>query len=70
MGNRNMAGIGMRLVVVAVIVGGAAMYMGKGSGEKEFQKSLDAMKQVRSYRTVFSEIPAQNAHNDKTWDVD
>jgi hypothetical protein len=44
--------------------------MGTGSGEKEFQKTLDAMKQVHSFRVAFSQIPAQDMHNDKSWDVD
>jgi hypothetical protein len=70
MGNRGVAGIAARLIVAALVVGSAAFYLTKGSGEKEFQKSLEAMKQVHTYRTVFSETPAQNAHNDKTWDVD
>jgi hypothetical protein len=70
MGNRNWLGIGMRLVVVAMVVAGAAMYMGTGSGEKEFQKSLDAMKQVRTFRVAYSVTPAQNMHNDQSWDVD
>jgi hypothetical protein len=70
MANGNWGGVTMRLVVLAVIVAGAAMYMGTGSGEKEFQKSLEAMKQVRSFRVTFAEIPMQDAHNDKSWDVD
>jgi hypothetical protein len=70
MGNRNMAGIATRLLVAAVVIAGAATYMGTGSGEKEFQKTLDAMKQVHSFRASFAEIPAQNMHNDKSWDVD
>lgn len=70
MGNGNWSGIVMRLVVLGVIVAGAAIYMGTGSGEKEFQKTLEAMKQVHSFRVAFAEIPEQGAHNDKSWDVD
>jgi hypothetical protein len=70
MGNRNLTGIGMRLIVAAVIVGAAMTYAGRGSGEEEFQKSLDALRQVHSFRVAFSETPAQNMHNDKSWEVD
>lgn len=67
---RNWAGAGMRLVVVSFVVALTVLYMGTGSGEKEFRKSLEAMKQVHSFRVAFSETPAGDAHNDKSWDVD
>lgn len=70
MANGNWGGVVMRLVVLGVIVGGAAMYMGTGSGEKEFQKTLDAMKKVHSLHATVESTPMQNMHNDKSWDFD
>ena len=70
MANGNWGGVVMRLVLLAMVVAGAAIYMGTGSGETEFKKTLEAMEQVHSFRVAFSETPAQNLHNDKSWDVD
>jgi hypothetical protein len=70
MGDRYWVSVGVRLLVAGVIVAWAVSYLGTGSGEKEFQKTLDAMKQVHSFRASEDRIPAQNMHNDKSWDVD
>ena len=44
-------------------------YLGTGSGEKEFQKTLDAMKQVHSFRVAYSATPPTQ-HNELLWEVD
>lgn len=62
--------IGARLLVGVVIVGWAVSYLGTGSGEAEFRKTLDAMKQVHSLRVSFAATPAQNMHNEMLWEVD
>ncbi|MGA2857359.1 MAG: hypothetical protein ABSE40_10840 [Candidatus Sulfotelmatobacter sp.] len=61
--------VGARLVVAVAIVAWAASYLTTGSGEKEFQKTLAAMKQVRSFRAAISSTP-YSQRNDLLWEVD
>jgi len=58
-----------RLAVGVALVAWAASYLGSGSGEKEFQKTLQAMKNVHTFRMVYT---ANNdaQHNDSLWEVD
>lgn len=42
--------LGARLLAGVVIVAWALSYLKDGSSEKEFQKTLEAMKQVHSFR--------------------
>ena len=69
MGDRYYLWVAARLVVAIAIVAWAASYLGTGSGEKEFQKTLDAMKKVRSFRVAFS---STNTIQDNVmlWEVD
>jgi hypothetical protein len=69
MGGRYWVWLGVRLLVAVAIVAWAASYMGSGSAEKEFQKTLDAMKQVRSFRMATSATP-YTQHNDILWEID
>jgi len=69
MGGRYWFWMGARLVAAIVLVAWVASYMGTGSGEKEFQKTLDAMKQVHSFRVASSATP-YTQHNDLLWEVD
>jgi hypothetical protein len=62
--------VGARLVVAAVIVGWAASSLMPGSGEKEFQKTLDAMKQIHSFRAAYAGNPAASLHNEFLWEID
>jgi hypothetical protein len=59
----------VRLAVGIAIVGWAASYMFTGSGEKEFQKSLEALKQVHSFRVAFVAKPRTQS-NEMLWEVD
>jgi hypothetical protein len=69
MGDRYWMWIGARLLVGVAIVGWAASYVGTGSSEKEFQKTLDAMKQVHSFRAVMAANPGTQ-RNEMLWEVD
>jgi|SRR3974390_137271 len=69
MGDRYWLWMGGRLLAGVIIVGWAASYLGTGSSEKEFQKTLDAMKQVHSFRAAYSANPNAQ-HNDMLWEVD
>ena len=62
--------IGARLLVGLAIVAWAGSYLGTGSGEKEFQKTLDAMKQVRSFRVASSANQVGVQHDEMLWEVD
>lgn len=70
MGNRYWIWLAVRLLVAIVIVGWAASYIGAGSGEKEFQKTLDAMKQVHSFRVASSANQVGVQHNEMLLEVD
>lgn len=69
MGERYWLWVVVRLGVGVAIVAWAASYLGTGSGEKEFQKTLDAMKQVHSFR-VAATAASETDHNDLLWEVD
>lgn len=69
MGERYWLWVVARLLVGVAIVAWAASYMGPGGGEKEFQKTLDAMKQVHSFRVAFSGSPGTQ-HNEMLWEID
>jgi hypothetical protein len=69
MGNRYWLWVGVRLLVAAAIIGWFLSYLGPGSGEKEFQKTLEAMKQVHSFRVAYSATPPDQ-RNEMLWEVD
>lgn len=68
-GDRYWVWIIVRLAVGVAIVAWAASYLKGGSGEKEFQKTLDALKQVHSFRVAFTANPG-NQNNQMLWEVD
>ena len=62
--------LGARLLVAVVIVGWAFSYLTPGSsGEKEFQRTLDALKQVRSVRVATASDPTATRHSDVSWEL-
>jgi type II secretory pathway pseudopilin PulG len=62
--------LGARLVVAMVIVGWAASYLFPGgNGEKEFQRSLEAMKQVRAVRVATIADATATQHIEMSWDL-
>ena len=68
-GERYWLWMGGRLLLGLAIVAWAASYLGPGSGEKEFQKTLDAMKQVHSFRVAYTATPPTQ-HMEMLWEVD
>lgn len=72
MGDRYWLWMGGRLLLGVALVTWAASYIGTGSSEKEFQKTLEAMKQVHSFRVAYTATgyPDPNQHNDMLWEVD
>lgn len=69
MNNRYWVWVVVRLAAAVAIVGVAVSYVGPGSGEKEFQKTLDAMKQVHSFRMTSTATPGTQ-RNEMLWEVD
>ena len=69
MGERYWIWVMVRLAVGVAIVGWAASYLTGGGGEKEFQKTLDAMKQVHSFRVALTATPGTQ-HNEMLWEID
>ncbi len=69
MGGRYWLWVVARLVVAIAIVAWAASFLGTGGGEKEFQKTLEAMKQVRSFRVAYSATQGAN-HQELLWEID
>ncbi len=69
MGDRYWLWVGARLLVGVAIIAWALSYLGTGSGEKEFQKTLQAMKQVHSFRVASTSNPGMQ-HNEMLWEVD
>jgi hypothetical protein len=59
----------VRLLVATVIVGWTFSYMGH-SGEKEFQQTLDAMKQVHTFRVDSITTSVTNIRHESLWEVD
>jgi hypothetical protein len=58
-----------RLLMGVAISVWALSYLRPSSGEKEFQKALDAMKQVHSFRVAASSKPGTQ-HSEMLWEVD
>lgn len=59
-----------RLLVAVAIVGWAASYLSPGgSGEKELQKSLEAMKHIRSVRIATVADPTASQHSEISWEL-
>ena len=69
MGNRYWLWLAVRLGVGVALIAWAASYIGAGNGEKEFQLTLDAMKQVKSFRVSYTASPGTQ-HNEMLWEVD
>ena len=63
--------MGARLLAALVVILGAVFYVtGMNKGEKEFQKTLDAMKQVKSFRAAYIADPMATEHSEALWEVD
>ena len=70
MGDRYWLWLAARLLAGVAIIAWAASYVGPGSGEKEFQKTLEAMKKVHSFRTASTASQPGVQNNEVLWEVD
>jgi hypothetical protein len=69
MHNRFWWWIGIRLFGAVALVSLILSFLMPGSGEREFKKTLAAMKQVHSFRAVYLANPGTQV-NDLLWEVD
>jgi hypothetical protein len=69
MGNSYWVWTGARILVAAIVIVWAASYMSPGSGEKEFQKTLDAMKHVHSLRASYT-ANLSGTRSEMLWELD
>jgi hypothetical protein len=70
MGDRYWLWMGARLLAGVAISAWAASYLSPGGGEKEFQKTLEAMKSVHTFRVALTSDMAGVQHSDMLWEID
>jgi len=70
MGNRRGLWIGASVLAAGVIFWAIGQAVNPSSGDAEFQKSLEAMKQVKSFRGTFIQTASSTMHMEKLWEVD
>jgi hypothetical protein len=70
MGDRYVLWVLARLVAAAVLIGWVGSYMmPDDSGNKEFKKAMEAMKQIRSVRVAYSSSADPARRFDKLWEI-
>ena len=69
MGSRRGVWIGGCVLAAGAIFWGVGQAVGPTSGDTEFQKTLEAMKQVKSFRGAYMES-ASSSQVEKIWEVD
>src|ERR1700733_12936196 len=67
MDNRRWLWMGATLLVAGVIFWGVGQAVNPSNGDTEFQKTLEAMKQVKSFRGAYIESAL---HSQSLWEVD
>ena len=62
--------IGATLLLAGAIFWGVGQAVNPSSGDREFQKTLEAMKQVKSFRGAYIESSSSTQHWERVWEVD
>jgi hypothetical protein len=70
MGNLRWLKIGACLLGAGVIFWAVGQAVNPTSGDTEFHKTLEAMKQVKSFRGAYSESASSMQHSVRLWEVD
>ena len=70
MDNRRWFWIGASLLLAGAIFWGVGQAVGPSSGDTEFQKTLEAMQHVKSFRGVYTASTSSSQHSERLWDVD
>lgn len=67
--NRRWLWIGASLLLAAAVFWGVGQAVGPSSGDTELRKTLEALKQVKTFRGSYIETAA-SAHAERIWEVD
>lgn len=70
MGNRRGLWIGATLLAAGVIFWAVGQAVNPSSGDTEFQKTLESMEQVKSFRGAYIESASSGQHSERLWEVD
>jgi len=70
MENRTLLGIAAVVLAAFGILWGVVKAVDMGSGDAEFQKTLESLKQVKSFRGAYSATASSTSHSERTWEVD
>ncbi len=70
MGNSRWLWIGASLLAAGAVFWGVGQAVNPGSGETEFQRTLESMKQVKSFRGAYIESRSSTQHSERLWEVD
>jgi hypothetical protein len=70
MDNRRWLWIGACLVAAGAVFWGVGQAVNPSSGDTEFKKTLEAIKQVKSFRGVYTESASGTQHSERLWEVD
>jgi len=70
MENRRWFWIGVCVLLAGAVFWGVGQSVGPSNGDTEFQKSLEAMKQVKSFRGTYIEAASSARHSQRLWEVD
>lgn len=68
--NRRGLWIGASLLGAGIIFWAVGQAVNPASGDVEFQKTLEAMKQVKSFRGAYLESASSAQHSERLWEVD
>lgn len=70
MGNRRWLWIGAGLLAAGAFFWAVGQAVGPGSGDTEFQKTLESLKRVKSFRGAYTENTSSVQHSERLWEVD
>lgn len=62
--------ISASLLIAGVIFWAIGQSVGASSGDTEFRKTQESMKQVKSFRGAYSESASSTGHSERLWEVD
>ena len=70
MGNRRWLWMGACLLVAGIIFWAVGQAVNPSSGDTQLQKTLESLKQVKSFRGAYIESASSTQHSERLWEVD
>jgi hypothetical protein len=70
MGNRRWLWMGATLLAAGLIFWGVGQAVNPSGGDMEFKKTLESIKQVKSFRGAYIESASGSQHSERLWEVD